>query len=94
MKKKVLLTIIIVCMVGLFASFLGCSSFQKEESDSVPNAPKVVKVNNSGFTNVEGYLEYVEIDGHIYLMYVTGYRGGITHSGTCPCNNSNTVGEK
>ena len=94
MKKKVLLTIIIVCVVGLFTSFWGCSSFQKEKSSSVPNAPKVVKINNDDYSNIEGTLGYVEIDGHIYLTYADGHRGSITHSGTCPCNNSNKVEEK
>ena len=62
-------------------------------SEDVQKKPEVIKVSPNGIID-DGIFEYVEIDGHTYLMYGDYSRGGITHSGTCPCNNSNKIEEK
>ena len=63
-------------------------------SEDVQKKPQVIKISPNSLID-GGIFEYVEIDGHTYLIYDDGYsQGGITHSGTCPCNNSNKIEEK
>ena len=31
-------------------------------------------------------VKYLEFDGHQYVKYTDGYRGGLCHSPKCPCN--------
>ena len=79
-------------LIGLMCIFIltGCSNVETTKSKEVPEAPIVVKTALGSEMNVSGncYYEYIEIDNHVYLMFRTfnGYSGGITHSGTCPCN--------
>lgn len=62
-------------------------------SEDVQKKPQVIKISSNSLID-GGIFEYVEIDGHTYLMYDGYSQGGITHSGTCPCNNSNKIEEK
>ena len=82
MKK--ILVILVLCLLTL----TGCLDTPKSSEDNrIPSRPTGIKVKseeNSYASHVE--YEYVEVDGHIYLVIFSGYRGGITHSGTCPCN--------
>lgn len=54
-------------------------------SENVQKKPEVIKVSPNGIID-DGIFEYIEIDGHTYLIYNDYYRGGLAHSGTCPCN--------
>lgn len=86
--------------IGLVCIFIltGCSNVETTKSKEVPEAPIVVKTAPGSEVDLAKncYYGYVEIDNHIYLMFrsSSGHSGGITHSGTCPCNNSNKVEEK
>lgn len=87
-------------LIGLMCIFIltGCSNVETTTSEEVPEAPIVVKTAPGSEVDVSRncYYGYVEIDNHVYLMFrsSSGYSGGITHSGTCPCNNSNKIEEK
>ena len=87
-------------LIGLMCIFIltECSNVKTTKSKEVPEAPIVVKTAPGSENNVSRncYYEYVEIDNHVYLMFrsFSGHSGGITHSGTCPCNNSNKIEEK
>lgn len=86
--------------IGLACIFIltGCSNIETAGSKEVSEDPIVVKSVSRDGANVSGncYYGYVEIDNHIYLMFrsLGSHFGGITHSGTCPCNNSNKIEEK
>lgn len=79
-------------LIGLVCIFIltGCSNVKTTKSKEVPEAPIVVKTAPGSENDVSRncYYEYVEIDNHVYLMFrsFSGHSGGITHSGTCPCN--------
>ena len=87
-------------LIGLACIFMltGCSNIETAKSKEVPEDPIVVKPMSGDGANVSEncYYGYVEIDNHIYLMFRSfgSHFGGITHSGTCPCNNSNKIEEK
>ena len=88
-------------LIGLMCTFIltGCSNVETTTSEEVPNDPIVVKTSPGcevDFLAKNCYYGYVEIDNHIYLMFrsSSGHSGGITHSGTCPCNNLNKIKEK
>ena len=70
-----------------------CIDNDIETSENVQKKPRVIKISPNSLID-GGVFEYVEIDGHTYLIYNDYYRGGITHSGICPCNNSNKIEEK
>lgn len=87
-------------LIGLMCIFVltGCSNVETAKSKEVPEPPITVKTASGSEVDVSGncYYGYVEIDNHIYLMFRSfgAHFGGITHSGTCPCNNSNKIEEK
>jgi hypothetical protein len=87
-------------LIGLICIFIltGCSNIEPAKSKEVLEDPIVVKPVSRNEADVSGncYYGYVEIDNHIYLMFrsLGSHFGGITHSGTCPCNNSNKIEEK
>lgn len=87
--------------IGLICVFMliGCGNVETVKSEDVPESPIVVKTavrTNSPDLVDDCYFEYIEVDKHLYLVFraAGGHSGGITHSGTCPCNNSNKVEEK
>ena len=86
MKKILFIAIGFLCLSS-------CIDNDTETSEDVQKKPRVIKISPNSLID-GGVFEYVEIDGHTYLIYNDYYRGGITHSGTCPCNNSNKIEEK
>ena len=86
MKKILFIVIGFLCLSS-------CIDNKTEISEDVQKKPQLIKISSNSLID-GGVFEYVEIDGHTYLMYGNYSQGGITHSGTCPCNNSNKVEEK
>ena len=69
----------------LVVSFLGAMVLDKCINRSSQESPPI-KEKKIGTNKIFAFgYEYVMIDGHQYLMYLDGYRGGITHSPKCDC---------
>lgn len=43
---------------------------------------------------IDGRFEYVEVDGHEYVLWSRGNKGGITHSPKCKCIRKDTPHEQ
>jgi hypothetical protein len=63
----------LICLVVI--SCCGCLSEQNVKSTQFID------------TNV-GYFKHIEYDGHEYIIWRSGYAGGITHSPNCHCQNN------
>lgn len=70
---------ILFCLIAL----LTMSSCTCNNDTHKPDAPDVSPLS---FASV---IEVVKIEGHLYIVYVDGYGGGICHAEHCPCRNNN-----
>lgn len=87
MMKKILFIVI-----G-FLCLSSCIDNDTEISEDVQKKPQLIKISPNSLID-GGVFEYVEIDGHTYLIYGNYSQGGITHSGTCPCNPNHNYREQ
>lgn len=74
MKKWYFVAICFI-LAMLCCCLSGCSLPQEEQLETSKET-----------LTTEGYMTYVEYDGHEYLIWSNGiYKGGICHSPKCPC---------
>lgn len=55
---------------------------------------KICEKQTVAYSLNDGTFKYVEIDGHEYLIWYNGYRGGMTHSPRCRCIQKDTPHEQ
>lgn len=80
-------TLTLVLSVGTMCAFIYMANkFSRQPHDERP-APVAAGP-------APGLFKYAEVDGHEYLVWQYGKRGGITHSPNCKCARKDTPREQ
>lgn len=74
-----LIWVLVVASLAAVVCAIACPTRETRQYEKIREKQTVA------YSFSDGKFKYVEIDGHEYLIWYNGYRGGMTHSPKCKC---------